>query len=326
MKIRRQDEKQKQKTMVDINTEPSAALSKLHNSPIPLRRKIILFSVLLMAFLVAYSTTTSNSDTNSDTSASVPKSTFRTDKEGKLSKSSEIDGITTNNGLFIERGKTIAGKDEKEIPYYHCGPKYTQNNYFQSEEQKHNIEILLLHGAAFTKENWLESGILEGLCERDSTKVSVTAADLHVKSDGKDLYDLFSSLTNDKVISGRPLSIVTPSASGKSVASLAEYVVTNTSPESEYLSNIMHIWIPVASGSVLKTSEEALGVFQKYSIPVLAMNGNQDEKGKLVTKRLGQFANAEEVEMEGGHPCYLDSPDDFILLLFDFIEKMPVNV
>merc|ERR1711862_995904 len=84
-----------------------------------------------------------------------------------------------------------------------------------------------------------------------------------------------------------------PSASGKSIVSLAEYAKSNTTPEKDYLTQIVHIWIPVASGSVLKASEETLSMFKKYNIPILAMNGNEDEKGKLVTKRLVQYSNAE---------------------------------
>lgn len=301
----------------------SSSSNKLHNSPLPLplRRKIIfiLFATLLIFFLVVYTNTTkSNSSFKSNLYSSNTKD---------IAMNTPItDGIVSGSGLFIEKGTIAKVGKSGTISYYHCGPKYNQHNNLE-ESQQQKIEILLLHGAAFSKENWLKSGLLDRLCtERNSNNnVSVTAVDLPVNSDGKDLNALFTVLVKHNIISGRPLSIVSPSASGKSIVSLAEYAKSNTTPEKDYLTQIVHIWIPVASGSVLKASEETLSMFKKYNIPILAMNGNEDEMGKLVTKRLVQYSNAEDIEIQGGHPCYFDSPDDFILLLFDFIEKMPMN-
>jgi len=303
----------------------SSSSNKLHNSPLPLplRRNIIfiLFATVLIFFLVVYTHLTKSN-------SSFKSISYSSNTKDIAMKTPITDGIVSGSGLFIEKGTIAIAKVGKSgtISYYHCGPKYNQHNNLE-ESQQQNIEMLLLHGAAFSKENWLKSGLLDRLCtERNSNNnVSVTAVDLPVNSDGKDLNALFTVLVQHNIISGRPLSIVSPSASGKSIVSLAEYAKSNTPPEKDYLTQIVHSWIPVASGSVLKASEETLYMFKKYNIPILAMNGNEDEKGRLVTKRLVQYSNAEDVEIQGGHPCYFDSPNDFILLLFDFIEKIPMN-
>jgi len=308
-----------------MNIESSTTKAKVHNLPLPLPRKIILFVALLIIVLVVYTTISpSYISTSSNPLASSASNTLRTVESGTskvnvAKKALEIKGVHyfDNGGVRIEEAITKVGKDKTEMSYYHCGPRHTPDTIDQ------RIEILLLHGAAFTKKNWLKSGLLQRLCTERGNEVSVTAVDLDHRSDGEGLYDLFIGLTVDKVISGNSLTIITPSASGKSVVSLAESVSTSTHLAKEHLNDMLHVWIPVASGSVLDATEDAINVFQKLNIPVLAFNGDDDEKGKQVTKRLVELANAEEAEIKGGHPCYFDSPDDFIIILFEFLERMP---
>jgi len=223
----------------------------------------------------------------------------------RLSRSILKSATAKVTGEIIS-GITKGATDYSDVSYYHC------ENAF--EDACTGVELLLLHGAKFTKENWNDSGLLQKLCKEN---VSVTAIDLSVSSDGNGLIGVFDSLTSEGVISGKPLVIVSPSASGKSVISLA-------STFNEYLDKLIRAWVPVACPSIMSASSEALKLIPSKNIPVLSLYGTRDSRGKEVNKRLISLSNAQSAEIEGGHPCYFDSPDDFVKVLFQFIEdKVP---
>lgn len=212
-----------------------------------------------------------------------------------------------------------SGMDKKSLSYYHCGSTISSSSYTPKDN-----EILLLHGAAFTKENWVESEILQKLCLRgndnvsENGRLSVTALDLSVQADGNGLKSAFDSLIEKGVLSGNPLVVVTPSASGKTIVSM----ITNSSTSS-LLKDTVKVWMPVASFAVMSVKDD--DVFQEFTkskIPILAMNGDEDAKGKSVTKRLVEFGNAKGVEMKGGHPCYLDSPVVFVDTILAFLQDV----
>lgn len=204
---------------------------------------------------------------------------------------------------------SVAYGGDKSLPYYHCGPSHIDNPEL--------TELVLLHGAAFTKEDWKTSGILGQLCdinnEEDEGNLSISALDLPVSADGAELGKAFDALTAAKVLSGRAVTIVSPSASGKALVSLGE-----TPTE---LGRIVKAWIPVASFAVLSTPESALLQYKSASVPILAIHGNQDARGKDVTKRLVDLNGAKGVELEGRHPVYLDSPEEFIQEIMQFLDE-----
>jgi hypothetical protein len=192
------------------------------------------------------------------------------------------------------------------VNYYHCGPHPDEST----------SELVLLHGAAFTKEDWKTSGILEKLCDLNNDEeggdVTITALDLPVSATGDDLMALKDALVDKGVLSGRPVVVVTPSASGKAVVTLAS--------NEEKLSKVMKGWIPVAPPAVGQASDDTFAVFTKLSIPVLAIYGDQDAMGKTVTEKLVRLVNAKSVELEGRHPVYLDSPEEFVQEILQFLE------
>jgi hypothetical protein len=196
-----------------------------------------------------------------------------------------------------------SGTDKKSLSYYHCGSTISSSSYTSKDN-----EILLLHGAAFTKENWVESEILQNLCLKgndnisENGRLSVTALDLSVQADGNGLKSAFDSLIEKGVLSGNPLVVVTPSASGKTIVSMI------TDNESSLLRDIVKVWMPVASFAVMSVKND--NVFK------------EDKKGKSVTKRLVDFANAKGVEIKGGHPCYLDSPVVFVDTILSFLHDV----
>ena len=202
------------------------------------------------------------------------------------------------------------------LDYYHCGPLPTKSNPQLSE-------LVLLHGAAFTKEDWKSSGILDKLCEinnnEDGGDLSITAWDLPVSATGDTLIAAYNAMVNEKRLSGNAVTFVTPSASGKALTSLAEIVFEQDAHPQ--LKLLVKGWIPVASGAVLKTSDEALLKYVHANIPVLAIHGDQDAMGKKVTERLVKLASAKGVELEGRHPVYLDSPDEFVMEVIKFMDE-----
>lgn len=222
------------------------------------------------------------------------------------------------------------GDEYDDLPYLHCGPEFgTHPNPGDGAGR----ELLLLHGAAFRASTWKESGILEGLCllgrqagasgaSTMTADLSVTALDLPVSADALYLNKAFKSLWEQGIISGEAMFIVTPSASGSSMMSAASFAVSKQAEDaSKILRRLVRGWIPVAAGAVLSASSDALEVFIELEIPILAIYGDQDAKGKKSSERLSDEAGASTLELEGRHPCYLDSPNEFIRAVTDFIDN-----
>ena len=188
------------------------------------------------------------------------------------------------------------------VQYYHCPAGGTDAE---------SLDLILLHGASFTKENWKSSGILDKLCQ--VPKLSVTALDLDSRANHDDLKHTLDSLRNNKIIrKNKPVALVTPSASGYTIV---DWISTSII---ESLLIYVGYWIPVACPSVSRAEDAALQGL-KDRLKILAIYGSKDDKGKVVSEKLHNLSNAKLVQIEGSHPCYLDSPDDFIRELLDFL-------
>lgn len=188
---------------------------------------------------------------------------------------------------------------DNEVPYYHC-------NQNQGEI---GTDILLLHGASFTKENWRRKGIIDNMCQQ----VSVVASDLSVSADSNVLMAMLDRLERAGMIR-LPLTVVTPSASGRALVSWLQ----GASPM-EDMAKYVSIWVPVAPYSVLYATDSQLKLLLEYNIGVLAINGDGDRSGRQVSERLVDVADADSVELEGGHAVYLSSPDEFVETVLGFI-------
>jgi hypothetical protein len=173
-----------------------------------------------------------------------------------------------------------------------------------------SLDLVLLHGAHFTKENWKSSGILDKLCQ--VPKLSVTALDMDSRANHEDLKNVLDSLRNNKIIRNKPVALVTPSASGYTIV---DWISTSSI---ESLVKYVGYWIPVASPSISSAEDAALQGL-KNRVKLLAIYGSKDKNGKVVSEKLHNHSDAKLVQIEGGHPCYLDSPDDFIRELLDFL-------
>ena len=216
----------------------------------------------------------------------------------------------------------------KALSYYHCGPLPSSSSAARSDkssvdDDSNMSELVLLHGAAFTKEEWKTSNIIQMLCEinneEDEGDLSILALDLPVTANGIQLGLAYDSLVMAKVLTGHPVTIVTPSASGKSVLSLGEM---KSSGSNELLTRIIKAWIPIASFGILTASESTLVQYKIDNIPILSIHGNKDEAGKKVTERLKDVCNAHGIELDGRHPVYLDSPEEFVQEVMQFLDVM----
>ena len=219
-------------------------------------------------------------------------------------KVTRIENAITESFIELDISK---GQVQPILEYLQCrsslGHKYSKP------------EILLLHGAAFKKENWKESGIIQSLCNDNNSETSrfssILALDLTVKATGMQFKLVIDSLVESGILSGRPLIVISPSASGKAVLGLSSNVDVP-------LDSIFHAWVPVACGAILHANEDVLQKFTRENIPIFGIYGSKDEMGARVSDRLVNLAAAEKKMINGGHPCYLDSPHDFVQALIGF--------
>lgn len=202
--------------------------------------------------------------------------------------SSTKDGTTS----VVQRGSI------GNVPYYHC-------------DNKNGVSLVLLHGAKYTKEDWLNSGILFDLCQ---ASLQVVALDLSVKATHSDLQHILDQLAARKLIQ-LPITLVTPSASGFAVVDWIQHA-----GQAQELDHYVRTWVPVASLSVRTASPEALSALTKTNVQIFAMHGDLDLPGKKSSELLQQYSGARVQELPGGHPFYLDSPKLFVQTILAYIE------
>jgi pimeloyl-ACP methyl ester carboxylesterase len=201
--------------------------------------------------------------------------------------------------------KNIVMGTVKDIPYYHCGGGQGSGNSVR--------HLVLLHGSAFTKENWKESGILNQFCKVPNLVVS--AMDLPVSAGHVELTSLLQAMQDKQLISSHyPIALVTPSASGKT---MIDWMMQGHVGE---IPKFVDKWIPVATVGLSKaTDEQVKSLTSVNGLSILAVYGNRDKAGKVVSERLQSLAKAKLVEVDGSHPCYLDSPDAFVKTVLEFL-------
>merc|ERR1712238_160601 len=77
----------------------------------------------------------------------------------------------------------------------------------------------------------------------------------------------------------------------------------------------INCWIPIATYAVMECTENQLRLCNnnRYNaFNIIAIYGNQDKEGMVVSKRLEEYADAKIEKLNGRHPVYLDSPDEFV--------------
>ena len=198
------------------------------------------------------------------------------------------------------------------IPFYHCTTR--------GKEYATTLPLVLLHGAAFTKEDWKKppQKIMEQLCSQSTLhSISVFAADLPKTADYRELQQFLTALEQAKQVE-LPVSLVTPSASGNTMVTWAAALESGSSNPQE-LNRFIKQWIPVAANKVNGSPEAEI---QKlHGLPILSIFGDQDNAGRKSSQKLTDLVGAKALELEGRHPCYLDSPEEFVSAVIEFVES-----
>ena len=233
----------------------------------------------------------------------------------KNTMAGDEDNSNEQEDLMIEGTVIIGGDgdndDDQKIAYYHQAATSSSTSI-----QQHSL--VLLHGSKFTKEDWIQNSssstsknIISLFHQQFPYSISITAVDLPVKADHNQLVSLLEAM-QDKGLISLPVSIVTPSASGFSIV---DWIMNDDHDVTNKLPTYIHTWIPVASGSVLRfTNEQLTEIDLLEDFHIFAINGNLDKMGKKVTKKLVKHTSTitKSIELKGGHPVYLDSPNEFV--------------
>lgn len=206
------------------------------------------------------------------------------------------------------------------VAYYHCSRITAESIHQKSTPRQQPQSLVLLHGAKFTKKYWKSSEILSMFCKNSqaSFELSVVALDLTVEASHKDLALVLDALETAEVVT-KPVTLVTPSASGKCMVDWLRHQ-EEASSSRHRLGLYVHRWIPVASGAVQQLDEAQM---KRYtgSLSILAIYGDRDKRGKILSERLQEIAapKTRALEIKGGHPCYLESPSTFVKAVLDFM-------
>ena len=239
--------------------------------------------------------------------------TIKSNMAGDEDNSNEQEDLMIEGTVIIGGGGDGEGDDDDDqnIAYYHQAAASSSTSI-----QQHSL--VLLHGSKFTKEDWIQNSssstsknIISLFHQQFPYSISITAVDLPVKADYNQLVSLLEAM-QDKGLISLPVSIVTPSASGFSIV---DWIMNDDQDVTNKLPTYIHTWIPVASGSVLRfTNEQLTRIDLLEDFNIFAINGSLDKMGKKVTKKLGKHASTitKSIELKGGHPVYLDSPKEFV--------------
>ena len=201
---------------------------------------------------------------------------------------------------------------EGKVNYLYCS--WTGNEKKIARWTDESVsEILLLQDSSlwgsygWTMDAWKESGIMGHLCRPErGEKTVVLAIGLNPNALGVDLEKVFFALTEQKILSGRPVILVTPAESGKTalnLGTLASQLDTSEGNQSEessvLLTRMVKAWIVIASAEALENSNDALRAFFLVQIPVLSIYCSMHVQAQRSSERLVSLAGASAAELEG---------------------------
>jgi len=193
--------------------------------------------------------------------------------------------------------------------------------FIQKAEPPDNVSVsgkivLLLHGAAFTSQTWVDQvptiATLAALGHR------VFAIDLPgfgkskvlEKADSQDKGSYLAKVIDELTPNVRPV-VVTPSMSGSFIIPLLK-----VSPEK------VSAWVPVAPVD----TEKGKKFFSKLDVPTLIVLGELDSTlGVRSRDNLISIPTSTKPQVlpRAKHPAYLDQPELWHQLLYNFISALP---
>jgi pimeloyl-ACP methyl ester carboxylesterase len=185
---------------------------------------------------------------------------------------------------------------------------YETIHYLEVGSATDSVTVLLLHGASFSAQTWLELGTLEQLASLGYRAVAVDLPGFgksgHSPLTGAPfVLDLMQHLAIDRPI------VVSPSMSGR-------YSLPLVAQHAHLLSG----YVAIAPVGITQYAAQLQGI----ELPTLALWGSLDrtipiEQADLLVRSM---PNARKVVLENaGHACYMRSTDEFHTQLIGFIQS-----
>ncbi|XP_071097097.1 putative protein-lysine deacylase ABHD14B [Haliotis cracherodii] len=175
-----------------------------------------------------------------------------------------------------------------------------------------HLDVLFLHGQAFTSKNWLDIGTLNLVARCGHRAVAVDLPGYGKTTDGIDSPSkgAFIGALVEALKMTRPV-VVSPSMSGSfSLPFLFDQPETAEDRSRGYL--------PVAPVATSTYTQ----VYSKSKIPTMIVYGEKDESlGASSLKDLIKLPNSKPfVVPDAGHPAYINNPTFFHRLLYNFLK------
>ncbi|CAL1536403.1 unnamed protein product [Lymnaea stagnalis] len=174
------------------------------------------------------------------------------------------------------------------------------------------LDILFLHGASFTSQNWLEIKSLDHVANWGYRGVAIDLPGkgktdaIAASESGKFLDAFISALHMSNVV------IVSPSASGV-------YSLSYLFDDPELSAEIVKGFVPIAPVQTHAYTSK----YSESQIPTLIVYGTKDSQGPLVLNDLKLLPKSEVAPItDAGHACYMDKPDQFHKVLYNFLQKL----
>ena len=169
--------------------------------------------------------------------------------------------------------------------------------------------VLLLHGARFTSETWLELGTIATLANAGHHVIAIDLPGYGHSEASRVPQDQYLSQALEQLWPTSRFVIVSPSMSG---GFSLPFVARQPDRVAGY--------VPVAPVGI-NTYRTAL---ERVDVPTLVVWGENDQVVPVSQASvLAEALNGETLILAGAsHPCYLDRPDEFHRAVLEFIEGL----
>ncbi len=172
------------------------------------------------------------------------------------------------------------------------------------------LDVLLLHGARFSSETWRSLSTLDLLAEAGFHAIALDLPG-YGRSEVSPL-DPEAFLAEAMAALGlEPAVVVSPSMSGQ-----YSFPLLIRSPDK------VAGFVPIAPAG----SDRYLRLLKKVKVPTLVIWGEKDEIIPMEKSDalVAVLEDAKRVILKGaGHPCYVDSPQEFHRELLSFLKSLP---
>lgn len=179
----------------------------------------------------------------------------------------------------------------------------------------HRVDVVLLHGKAFSSHTWEQLGTLQLLSQRGYRAVAIDLPGFGSSAPSKEASteagraELLARVLRDLEVKNAVL--VSPSLSG-------HYALPFLMRGHHQLRG----FVPIAPTSTESYTQEQ---FRAVKTPTLILYGELDHNlARESLRQLRHLPNHTVVKLRAaGHACYLQQPQDFHLALLGFLDRLP---